>query len=174
MNGEEETTLYRLYGAGDELLYVGISGPWATRMASHARKKGWWNQVQTIKREILPSRAAALAAEALTIASECPRFNVAGKSRPGRPRPRSKRPSACPCPPEYLRGRSSLERLLIHAGAHEHVTPGYLDPPHDASPEVAEVRKWLKALAESSYVLAEEDAAAAAGDSHPPDRGVST
>jgi hypothetical protein len=71
-----DTTLYRLYGEGDVLLYVGISGKWPSRMSQHARSKRWWDDVVTVKREVLPTRAEALAAEGRAILDEKPLYNV--------------------------------------------------------------------------------------------------
>ena len=92
----DETTLYRLFGNDGALLYVGISGHWAKRLARHAARQGWWDEVVTVTRQPFPSRDEALEAEAVAIRQERPRYNirqeqpqhnVRSKSRPASPRP---------------------------------------------------------------------------------------
>jgi hypothetical protein len=77
-----ETTLYRLFDQDGELLYVGISGRWVRRLASHAARQGWWDDVASVTRQPFPSRSEALEAEAAAIRQERPRYNVQGKPRP--------------------------------------------------------------------------------------------
>jgi predicted GIY-YIG superfamily endonuclease len=55
-----ETTLYRLFDQDGELLYVGISGRWVRRLASHAARQGWWDDVASVTRQPFPSRSEAL------------------------------------------------------------------------------------------------------------------
>jgi hypothetical protein len=68
-------TLYRFYDQNDVLLYVGISDNWARRAEAHARAKGWWPQVASMKLEEFPNRKDAFAAEARAIFAEKPRYN---------------------------------------------------------------------------------------------------
>jgi predicted GIY-YIG superfamily endonuclease len=77
-----ETTLYRLFDEGGGLLYVGISGRWVRRLASHAAQQGWWDDVASVTRQSFPSRTEALEAEATAIRQERPRYNVRGKPWP--------------------------------------------------------------------------------------------
>jgi hypothetical protein len=72
------TALYRLYDDAGALIYVGISNRWIRRVGRHAATKDWWREVATVTRQVWPSRAEALAAEALAIRTERPRYNVAG------------------------------------------------------------------------------------------------
>jgi predicted GIY-YIG superfamily endonuclease len=81
----EHATLYRLFDASGVLLYVGISGRWATRLAQHAARQGWWDEVAKVTREPFESREDALAAEAAAIKREHPRYNVRGKPQPRPP-----------------------------------------------------------------------------------------
>jgi len=69
------TTLYRLYGADDVLLYVGTSVAPQDRWEQHARNKLWWSSVQRATVEWHPHRAAALTAEREAIRSEKPLHN---------------------------------------------------------------------------------------------------
>jgi hypothetical protein len=76
------TALYRHYGIDGSLLYVGISlGP-VRRLEQHKHKSDWFRTIARIDVQWLPSRSAALDAEARAIANENPRHN---KSRPAVP-----------------------------------------------------------------------------------------
>jgi hypothetical protein len=75
---DEPMTLYRLRGAEDVLLYVGISANSGRRLWEHATSQPWWNDVTTATFERFPSREAATAAELDAIRSEGPRHNVVG------------------------------------------------------------------------------------------------
>jgi predicted GIY-YIG superfamily endonuclease len=70
------TVLYRLYDSAGVLLYVGVTGNLATRLASHAKTQKWWPEVS--KRELVwyDQRREAEAAERSTIAQEQPLWNV--------------------------------------------------------------------------------------------------
>lgn len=70
------TTLYRLYGPNDELLYVGISANPGLRFQQHASDKPWWTDTLRIHLEHHPTRLAALIAEREAIINEHPRHNV--------------------------------------------------------------------------------------------------
>jgi hypothetical protein len=80
-----ETTLYRLFDQDGELLYVGISGRWVRRLASHAARQGWWDDVASVTRQPFPSRSEALEAEAAAIRQERSRYNVQGQPLPASP-----------------------------------------------------------------------------------------
>jgi hypothetical protein len=84
---DQPTTLYRLFDDGGALLYVGISGRWAGRLAHHAATQGWWDEVTKITRESYPTRPEALAAEQVAIEQERPRYNVRTTPRPVRRKP---------------------------------------------------------------------------------------
>jgi len=77
----EQTALYRFFNAADELLYVGITGDPRARWAQHAAEKPWWPDVARHTVQWLPSRKAALDAEAAAIAAEAPLHNVSGTPR---------------------------------------------------------------------------------------------
>ena len=88
MNGT--TTLYRIFGAGHTLLYVGITDNYDQRMSSHA-EKWWWREVRAIETEDFQSRAEAKAAESAAIRSEAPKHNRSenGAQPPRAPIPRA-------------------------------------------------------------------------------------
>jgi len=73
----ERTALYRLYGADDRLLYVGISSEPKERMKAHAADKPWWEQVETRDFEWFETRERAAKAEVDAIRLEQPLHNHA-------------------------------------------------------------------------------------------------
>ncbi|WP_405888827.1 GntR family transcriptional regulator [Streptomyces sp. NBC_01136] len=73
----ERTALYRLYGADDRLLYVGISNEPKERMKAHAADKPWWGQVETRDFEWFETRERAAKAEVDAIRLEQPLHNHA-------------------------------------------------------------------------------------------------
>jgi len=73
----ERTAVYRLYGANDELLYIGISVNPDQRFMQHAASKEWWPEVA--RREVamwFDDRPQAAAAEARAIRDHHPRHNL--------------------------------------------------------------------------------------------------
>lgn len=80
----ERTALYRLYDAGDQLLYVGITRNPEHRwsMHSYTAARTWWPKVTRKAVEWHPSREAAAAAELAAIQGEAPAYNVAGIPSP--------------------------------------------------------------------------------------------
>jgi predicted GIY-YIG superfamily endonuclease len=73
--------LYRFFGQGGQLLYIGITRDPSSRWGQHRGDKPWWFEVQRIEIESLPDRASALKAERLAIQSEKPRYNVVHNRR---------------------------------------------------------------------------------------------
>jgi hypothetical protein len=67
--------LYRAYGPGDVLLYVGASCVLPTRLSVHKTESPWWIACERISFEEYPDRASALEAEKATIRAEAPLFN---------------------------------------------------------------------------------------------------
>lgn len=76
IGSELPTALYRLYDADGQLLYVGISADLRGRFSQHASTKPWWGEVGRKTVTWQESRAAALAAEAESIAAERPKYNI--------------------------------------------------------------------------------------------------
>jgi len=76
MTDQIPTSLYRLFGADDELLYVGVAGNPGRRFEQHRKDKPWWGEVITVTLEHFPTRPDALAAEVTAIEEERPRYNV--------------------------------------------------------------------------------------------------
>lgn len=70
------TILYRLYGADEALLYVGITRNMERRMTQHSRKP-WWPEVVTKDACAYRTRTAAAQAEHAAIMTEGPRHNRA-------------------------------------------------------------------------------------------------
>lgn len=72
----EPHALYRFYGAGGTLLYIGITNSIPVRLKKHNADKAWWTGVADIKVEHYPNRAAVLEAERRAIIAEKPLYNV--------------------------------------------------------------------------------------------------
>lgn len=70
-----ELFLYRIFGADDELLYIGVAWNLGYRFATHQRKP-WWPEVRRLTFEVHSDRNAALRAETLAIAEENPKYNI--------------------------------------------------------------------------------------------------
>lgn len=76
LHTEWPVALYRLFDAGGELLYIGISGgPWQ-RFTQHAADKPWWPGVVRAEIEWYPAREIAEQAERDAIRAEFPRHNT--------------------------------------------------------------------------------------------------
>ncbi len=73
------TALYRHFDAAGRLLYVGISFNSIQRTAQHRHGAHWFESIARIEIEWHPTRAAALAAEAIAIAKDAPAHNIAGR-----------------------------------------------------------------------------------------------
>ena len=73
----DETALYRLYDAGDVLLYVGITSSLKVRMTQHVVDKPWWGDVARKTVRWYPVRKEAATAEAAAIKAEKPKYNIA-------------------------------------------------------------------------------------------------
>ena len=71
----ERTSLYRLYDAEGDLLYVGITDSPRYRFIQHAGDKAWWHLVSRKEIEWRDNRSEALHAENEAIAHERPRYN---------------------------------------------------------------------------------------------------
>lgn len=83
MTDSSPTTLYRLYNAADELLYVGIAGNPGRRFEQHRKDKPWWGDVATTRLQHFSTREEAMAAELEAIRTENPTHNIVGRgSRP--------------------------------------------------------------------------------------------
>ncbi len=74
-NMSQTHALYRFFGAGGTLLYIGITNSIPTRLKQHNREKEWWLGVNEIKVEHFPSREAVLEAERRAIIAERPLYN---------------------------------------------------------------------------------------------------
>lgn len=70
------TALYRFYGAGDELLYIGITNSIPRRLDQHSDSKPWYTEARRITVEHHPTRGDALAAEMAAIKAERPKYNI--------------------------------------------------------------------------------------------------
>jgi predicted GIY-YIG superfamily endonuclease len=71
-----KTAVYRLYGADDQLLYVGITVNPKVRLADHEQAKFWWHLVTRTDVQWFDSRPLAEAAEGTAIRDERPRYDA--------------------------------------------------------------------------------------------------
>ena len=77
LDGNSElTTVYRIYGANNTLLYVGITSRQILERIQEHHDQPWWIHAQRITLVHYPSRRAALEAEAFAIQVEKPLCNV--------------------------------------------------------------------------------------------------
>lgn len=74
--GDDPVALYRLYGKGDVLFYVGVTGAPGQRMAKHAATQPWWTEVVHKTMVWYPTRRDACKAEATAIEAEKPKYNI--------------------------------------------------------------------------------------------------
>lgn len=72
---DEPHALYRFYGAGGTLLYIGITNSIPVRLKRHSSEKAWWTGVTNITLEHYPDRLAVLEAERRAIIAERPLYN---------------------------------------------------------------------------------------------------
>lgn len=70
------TSVYRLFGASGELLYVGITRRGQRRVNEHAKDKPWWTEVATATFQHFPTWPEAVTAEAHAIKDEKPVYNI--------------------------------------------------------------------------------------------------
>jgi predicted GIY-YIG superfamily endonuclease len=74
--------LYRLRAANGDLLYVGITNNWPSRMKQHQADKPWWSEVLNVEMvRIDGTRAQVEAIEKAVIKAESPTYNVAHNVR---------------------------------------------------------------------------------------------
>jgi excinuclease UvrABC nuclease subunit len=76
-NRTGRTALYRMYGAEDLLLYIGISKSFGIRWSAHARTQPWWPQAVRQTIDWYATWNEAKAAETAAIGAERPKYNVA-------------------------------------------------------------------------------------------------
>ena len=125
----EQTALYRLYGADEALLYIGVSKHFGVRWQKHAATKPWWGEVRSQTIQWFGTRDEALDAEALAIFGEQPRHNVIHRKTAQRHREAQRR----------LRGRCASLRIIDRPGligeleaAKAHFDPFSQSPLRDA------------------------------------------
>lgn len=120
--------LYRFYGAGGTLLYIGITADLPTRLTNHRDDKAWWLGVTNVTVEHYPDRTSVLEAERRAIVAERPLYNQQHNTesppdqlrRPrSRPLYRADSDGAEPCPacdqPSYY--ITGLDRYIHSNGA---------------------------------------------------------
>lgn len=82
------TALYRFFDSEERLLYVGVAFDPDARWKEHAKSKPWWPDVKRKVIEWRETRTDALIAEADTIRTERPLYNVKDSNVPRMAGPR--------------------------------------------------------------------------------------
>ena len=72
----EPTTVYRFYGQGRELLYIGIAVNPKNRVDQHRAKKPWWGEVEMIETILYPTRDEARWVEKVEVLLGMPKYNT--------------------------------------------------------------------------------------------------
>lgn len=78
---EVKGTLYRMFNADGDLLYLGISSRGPQRFGEHRQTQDWWTEVETIRVEHFATIGEAERAERAAIPIEEPRYNVVHRKR---------------------------------------------------------------------------------------------
>ena len=71
-----ETYLYRHFGEGGVLLYVGISLSAVARLARHYDGSHWSSQIRSVTIEAFPDRPSAMRGERAAVVAESPLHNI--------------------------------------------------------------------------------------------------
>jgi predicted GIY-YIG superfamily endonuclease len=71
----QPTAVYRLYGSGGQLLYIGMTNDTDVRFKWHKLTKSWWHRIKKTDIEWHPDRATARGQEAAAIKAELPVYN---------------------------------------------------------------------------------------------------
>jgi hypothetical protein len=110
--------LYRMYGRGNRLLYVGVSFNAGTRATQHATDKAWWSEVSTITVEHLTGTwEDALALEKRTIWAEKPLYNKQHNTGDEYVPRTVVKPLAVPSELRSSREWRAVQRALVHLAA---------------------------------------------------------
>lgn len=72
--------VYKLYGNGNHLLYVGMTRDLRARLKQHKREE-YWRDVKSVETEDLPDQESALEREAELIRDLSPALNVVGRKK---------------------------------------------------------------------------------------------
>lgn len=74
--------LYRIWGEGKELLYIGRTSNPYNRMCAHRLETPWWPKAKRITYQDYPSDKALKEAETKAINTEQPTYNIQRRLRP--------------------------------------------------------------------------------------------
>jgi hypothetical protein len=123
--GMAAQAVYRCFGTDGQLLYIGTTGHLGRRLAAHAEKI-WFLEVRAITFEWHPDEESALAAERIAIHAEQPKYNIAGRSMPRRPRVVATPGAPTPTDSRLLEDRKVVFAQLIQAATPPGITPQQL------------------------------------------------
>jgi DNA-binding XRE family transcriptional regulator len=149
-------TVYRLYDANDELLYVGCTKHITPRLEKHSKRE-WWYEVARIEETSFDDPAEAADAEEHFYFTEAPRYNGKRHSRYRAPRgwksqgeQRTKTPSA------FGVDGAKIRRLRLHTGVTQielaeragvgHMTISRIERGEIEEPRISTLRKLADAL----------------------------
>ena len=100
---DETHILYRFYGDGGLLLYVGVTVDPGARLTAHSQDKPWWQRVSNITLQNFPSEMDLLRAEREAIKAEDPLYNIVHSRRNKQRRPLQLGPSSTALAPSSPR-----------------------------------------------------------------------
>jgi len=78
----QEHVVYRMYGKGERLLYIGFTNSMKDRLRVHQQSSPWFHEVLCVTSVALPNRNTALLEEAFAIRAEQPLYNIRHTGRP--------------------------------------------------------------------------------------------
>jgi predicted GIY-YIG superfamily endonuclease len=120
----ERTALYRVWGDGGLLLYIGVSNDFGRRWKEHAKQQPWWGEMRRLTAdEWFGSRKEAEEAEQAAIKTERPKYNkrhlvpVAQKPKRAALAPAPEAPESIRLKPEMEPVRDGVERLRNGGGS---------------------------------------------------------
>jgi len=139
------TALYRFFGEGGTLLYVGITDDTHRRWTEHAHSKPWWPNVTRKSVEWFDTRAEAATAELLAIKTEGPAHNF---GTPGSPEAAARVQAAYE---KLLKTEEWAEQMRrdvrVRFGhvANEIVASGVVSQ-EEVADQVGKTREWVRRL----------------------------
>lgn len=105
------TALYRIYGEGAVLLYIGITKDFGARWRQHARLQPWWGEMRRLTVDAwYETRQEAGEAEEAAIKAEKPKYNKNLAKPESPPKPKSAQRKKSPSSPQHSRSVIYVDR----------------------------------------------------------------
>lgn len=108
--------VYRFYGRGDVLLYVGITVRLPQRLREHGKLERW-AEVARVATELHPDEPTAAQVEAAAIRAERPHWNIRGQYRAEKPQAPRVSPCECDTSPASDDEQTVVDRYVALAEA---------------------------------------------------------